>query len=66
MQCILSIFQIYLFISSLQGVDEFMRRVGEHFEVLIYTASLSKYADPLLDRLDIHKVMIQYNVNILY
>lgn len=39
------------------GVDEFMRRVGQHYEVVIYTASLSKYADPLLDKLDIHKVI---------
>lgn len=39
------------------GVDEFMRRMGEHFEVVIFTASLSKYADPVLDILDIHKVV---------
>eukprot|EP00602_Paraphysomonas_sp_CaronLab_P009810 CAMPEP_0185025682 /NCGR_PEP_ID=MMETSP1103-20130426/8783_1 /TAXON_ID=36769 /ORGANISM="Paraphysomonas bandaiensis, Strain Caron Lab Isolate" /LENGTH=332 /DNA_ID=CAMNT_0027558951 /DNA_START=184 /DNA_END=1179 /DNA_ORIENTATION=+ len=39
------------------GVDEFMRRVGEKYEVVIYTASLSKYADPLLDQLDIHNVI---------
>jgi RNA polymerase II subunit A small phosphatase-like protein len=32
-------------------------RVAEHYEVLIYTASLAKYADPLLDKLDIHKVI---------
>jgi RNA polymerase II subunit A small phosphatase-like protein len=34
-----------------------MRRVGEHYEVVVYTASLSKYADPLLDELDVHKVV---------
>jgi hypothetical protein len=34
-----------------------MKRMGEHFEVVIFTASLSKYADPLLDELDIHKVI---------
>ncbi|KAJ1991625.1 hypothetical protein H4R33_001286 [Dimargaris cristalligena] len=39
------------------GVDEFMKKVGEHFEVVVFTASLSKYADPVLDLLDIHKVV---------
>jgi len=38
-------------------VDEFMKRVGEIYEVVIFTASLSKYADPVLDLLDIHKVI---------
>lgn len=46
-----------VFVIKRPGVDEFMRRVGEHYEVLIYTASLSKYADPLLDKLDIHRVI---------
>mmetsp|Transcript_40929 Transcript_40929/g.41801 ORF Transcript_40929/g.41801 Transcript_40929/m.41801 type:complete len:328 (+) Transcript_40929:240-1223(+) len=39
------------------GVDEFMRRIAKDYEVVIFTASLSKYADPLLDKLDIHKVI---------
>lgn len=39
------------------GVDDFMRRMGAVYEVVIFTASLSKYADPLLDELDIHKVI---------
>jgi carboxy-terminal domain RNA polymerase II polypeptide A small phosphatase len=39
------------------GVDEFLKRMGEIYEVFIYTASLSKYADPLLDQLDTHKVI---------
>jgi len=34
------------------GVDEFLRQVGELFEVVVFTASLSKYANPLLDQLD--------------
>jgi len=28
-------------------------------QVIVYTASLSKYADPLLDKLDVHKVRHQ-------
>ncbi|OAD78337.1 hypothetical protein PHYBLDRAFT_154365 [Phycomyces blakesleeanus NRRL 1555(-)] len=39
------------------GVDEFMRRMGEIYEIVVFTASLSKYADPVLDILDIHKVV---------
>ncbi|KAI7934919.1 hypothetical protein MJO29_016182 [Puccinia striiformis f. sp. tritici] len=39
------------------GVDEFMRKMGEIYEVVVFTASLSKYADPVLDILDIHKVV---------
>ncbi|QIX01301.1 hypothetical protein AMS68_006818 [Peltaster fructicola] len=35
------------------GVDEFLRRVGEIYEVVVFTASVSKYGDPLLDQLDI-------------
>ncbi|GMM34695.1 phosphatase [Saccharomycopsis crataegensis] len=37
------------------GVDEFMKRVGEIYEVVVFTASVSRYGDPLLDELDIHK-----------
>jgi RNA polymerase II subunit A small phosphatase-like protein len=46
-----------VFVLKRPGVDEFMKKVGEHFEIVIYTASLSKYADPLLDKLDVHKVI---------
>ena len=46
-----------VFVIKRPGVDEFLKRVAEHYEVMIYTASLSKYADPLLDKLDIHQVI---------
>lgn len=38
-------------------VDQFLEAMGKIYEVVIFTASLSKYADPVLDLLDIHKVV---------
>jgi len=32
--------------------DEFLRRMGELFECVLFTASLAKYADPVTDLLD--------------
>jgi RNA polymerase II subunit A small phosphatase-like protein len=39
------------------GVDHFMQRMGKLYEIVIFTASLAKYADPVLDLLDVHKVV---------
>lgn len=39
------------------GVDEFLVEMAKHYEIVIYTASLNKYADPLLDLLDPHKTI---------
>lgn len=33
-------------------VDEFLRRMGELYECVLFTASLAKYADPVADLLD--------------
>ncbi|KAJ2020260.1 hypothetical protein IWW57_005027, partial [Coemansia sp. S610] len=38
------------------GVDEFMRVMGQYYEIVVFTASLSMYADPVLDLLDKSKV----------
>nr|pir hypothetical protein B0379.4 - Caenorhabditis elegans [Caenorhabditis elegans] len=37
-------------------VDEFLAKVGEHFECILFTASLAKYADPVADLLDKKRV----------
>jgi len=37
--------------------DEFLEMCGEHYEVVLFTASLSKYANPLLDQLDTKRVI---------
>ncbi|KAI9706775.1 MAG: hypothetical protein M1820_004746 [Bogoriella megaspora] len=39
------------------GVDAFMKRVGELYEIVVFTASVAKYGDPVLDNLDIHGVV---------
>ncbi|EKM54603.1 uncharacterized protein PHACADRAFT_146736 [Phanerochaete carnosa HHB-10118-sp] len=39
------------------GVDNFLKKMGEIYEVVVFTASLSKYADPVLDKLDVNRVV---------
>ncbi|KAI9506235.1 hypothetical protein BX070DRAFT_232378 [Coemansia spiralis] len=39
------------------GVDEFMRVMGQYYEIVVFTASLSMYADPVLDLLDKFQVV---------
>ncbi|KAH9485320.1 hypothetical protein JR316_0002228 [Psilocybe cubensis] len=39
------------------GVDDFLKQMGQIYEIVVFTASLSKYADPVLDKLDIHRVV---------
>lgn len=46
-----------VYVMKRPGVDEFMKRVGELYEIVVFTASVPKYGDPVLDRLDIHKVV---------
>ncbi|KXN69420.1 NIF-domain-containing protein [Conidiobolus coronatus NRRL 28638] len=41
-----------VYVAKRPGVDEFLREVGKIYEVVVFTASLSKYADPVLDMLD--------------
>ncbi|KAI8384481.1 HAD-like domain-containing protein [Radiomyces spectabilis] len=46
-----------VFVLKRPGVDAFMKRMGEIYEIVVFTASLSKYADPVLDTFDLHKVV---------
>ncbi|KAJ3318874.1 CTD small phosphatase-like protein 1, partial [Gonapodya sp. JEL0774] len=39
------------------GVDEFLRKVGSMYEVVVFTASVAKYADQVLDILDTSRVV---------
>ena len=42
----------YVYILKRPGVDIFLEKMALHYELIIYTASLSIYANPLLDWLD--------------
>lgn len=51
-----------VFVGKRPGVDDFLEHVGRKFEVVIFTASLSKvrlkqYANPLIDKLDTYSVV---------
>lgn len=44
----------HVYVIKRPGVDEFLEKVGKWFEVVVFTASVLKYGDPLLDKLDIY------------
>jgi RNA polymerase II subunit A small phosphatase-like protein len=46
-----------VYVMKRPGVDEFMERLAPYYELIVFTASLSKYADPLLDLLDTKRVI---------
>ncbi|KAK3569072.1 hypothetical protein QTP86_021520 [Hemibagrus guttatus] len=43
---------ISVYVLKRPHVDEFLKRMGELFECVLFTASLAKYADPVSDLLD--------------
>ncbi|CCE65848.1 hypothetical protein TPHA_0N00670 [Tetrapisispora phaffii CBS 4417] len=44
-----------VYVSKRPGVDEFLKIVGDLYEVIVFTASVSRYGNPLMDILDPHK-----------
>jgi RNA polymerase II subunit A small phosphatase-like protein len=47
----------FVYVMKRPGVDEFLVEMAKHYEIVLYTASLHKYADPLLDLLDPHQTI---------
>jgi len=47
----------FVYVAKRPGVDEFLVEMAKYYEIVIYTASLNKYADPLLDLLDPKRVI---------
>lgn len=45
----------HVYVIKRPGVDEFLKKVGQWYEVVVFTASVLKYGDPLLDKLDLHQ-----------
>ncbi|CEG50492.1 TFIIF-interacting CTD phosphatase, including NLI-interacting factor (involved in RNA polymerase II regulation) [Plasmopara halstedii] len=46
-----------VYVCKRPGVEEFLNTMSKIYEIVVYTASLSKYADPLLDKLDAEGVI---------
>jgi RNA polymerase II subunit A small phosphatase-like protein len=47
----------FVYVAKRPGVDDFLLEMSRHYEIVVYTASLNKYADVLLDLLDPHRVV---------
>jgi len=47
----------FVYVAKRPGVDDFLLEMAKHYEIVVYTASLNKYADVLLDLLDPHRVI---------
>jgi RNA polymerase II subunit A small phosphatase-like protein len=43
-------------------LEEFMQRAAELFEVVVFTASLAEYADPLMDELDLEGQYVHHRL----
>jgi carboxy-terminal domain RNA polymerase II polypeptide A small phosphatase len=39
------------------GVDDFLREMSKYYEIIVYTASIQSYADPILNQLDKNRVI---------
>lgn len=48
-------FPVYVFVRP--GVREFLKTCAQMYEIIVFTASLKEYASPLIDLLDIDKVV---------
>lgn len=46
-----------IYVNKRPGVDIFMEKVGHLFEVVIFTASLPNYADPVIDFIDPNRIV---------
>jgi len=46
-----------VYVNKRPFVDDFLKEVTKYYEIVLFTASLPKYADPLLDMLDTDKTI---------
>ena len=52
MKVVLESREYEVFVQVRPGTAEFLKEMAKHYELVIFTASLSKYANPLMDILD--------------
>lgn len=50
---------VTIYVEKRPYVDYFLEEMSKHYEVIIFTASLSKYADPLMDQMDPHGFCVE-------
>lgn len=46
-----------VYVKKRPGVDHFLRQASEWYEIVVFTASLALYANPVMDLLDPHKLV---------
>lgn len=46
-----------IYVSERPGAREFLEEMAKHYEIFIFTASISEYASPVIDRLDPKRVV---------
>lgn len=51
-----------VYVMKRPGVDGFLDRLSQIYEVVVWTASMAKYADPLLDRLDSERTLVSHRL----
>lgn len=53
---------VVVYVKLRPGVCEFLRSVSRLFEVAVFTASLSQYADQVVDFLDPHGILVHHRL----
>ncbi|KAJ3426555.1 nli interacting factor-like phosphatase family protein [Anaeramoeba flamelloides] len=54
--------QLLVYVQKRPFVDDFLKRCSEMFEIVVFTASLKRYAEPIIDQLDPEKKYIQHRL----
>ncbi|CRG97436.1 NLI interacting factor-like phosphatase, putative [Plasmodium gallinaceum] len=48
--------QYFIYVNKRPGVDDFFKEISKYYEVVIFTASLSTYANAVIDKIDVDHV----------
>ncbi|KEG04389.1 hypothetical protein YYE_01295 [Plasmodium vinckei vinckei] len=46
----------FIYVNKRPGVDYFFQEISKYYEIVIFTASMSKYANAVIDKLDVNRV----------